>query len=186
MTVRPPLDIEAASRLAKQIRLVDVVCTEVSGRCLMAAPAVPQSGLSWDLHDPTAVWAMDEDGLRALFPLVLTIEAQPASKSSKAQPVAEFHVSYMLLYAAKDLSDEQLEDVPHYVGVSGFLHFWPYLRAEIQCLSAKLRLPPLVLPTIVSGHAADRVSVSSAKKAKKTAKTPALRPRRKATKKPRT
>jgi hypothetical protein len=152
----------------------------------MAAPAVPQSGLSWDLHDPTAVWAMDEDGLRALFPLVLTIEAQPASKSSKAQPIAEFHVSYMLLYAAKDLSDEQLEDVPHYVGVSGFLHFWPYLRAEIQCLSAKLRLPPLVLPTIVSGHAADRVSVSSAKEAKKTAKTPALRPRRKATKKPRT
>lgn len=180
MTVRPPLDIDAASRLAHQIRLVDVVCMEVSARCMVPTLAVPESGLSWDLHDPTAVWAMDEDEVRVLFPLALTIEGQLPSKSSKPQRLAEFHVSYTIVYAAKDLNGEQLRDLPHYLGVSGFLHFWPYFRADIQALSAKLRLPPLVLPTIVSGNAAARVSISPAEK---PARSRAAKPRRKASKK---
>jgi hypothetical protein len=180
MTVRPPLDVEAASRLANHVRLIDVLCVELSGRCVAPSTAASESALSWDLNDPTAMWALDEGELRILFPLVLTIDAQLAAKSSKQQPLAEFHVSYTLVYAAKELTSEQVDDLPHYVGISGFLHAWPYLRADIQCLSAKLGLPPLVLPVIVSGHAATRVSVSSANE---PAKPRGLPPRRKVAKK---
>jgi hypothetical protein len=168
MIVRPPLDQTAAARLSKHVRLRDVVCLELSARCLEWPADGPGSRLSWDLSDPTAVWSQDGTELRAFFPLVVKIESLGPEKSRPSpRGVAEFRMAYTVIYESKELTAEQLLDVPHYLGVCGFLHLWPYVRAEIQCLTAKLRLPPLVLPVIVSGHAAARVTVSSSSDKKK-------------------
>ena len=53
-------------------------------------------------------------------------------------------------------------DLDDFVGISGYLHLWPYLRAEVQCLTTKLGLPPLVLPVQMSSHAAAAVTVVQA------------------------
>jgi hypothetical protein len=112
------------------------------------------------MPDPTGLWELAPSLLRALFPLSLEVSH---GKPGEKKKIAEFTVAIRLDYRLSK-SDWSEEDVPHYVGISGFLHAWPYFRAEIQSLSTKLGLPPLVLPPAVSGYAAKHVSVVRAAK----------------------
>jgi hypothetical protein len=39
----------------------------------------------------------------------------------------------------------------HAAGILGVMHAWPYFRSEVQSLSAKVGLPALTMPTVLSG-----------------------------------
>lgn len=159
MTIRPPLDVQAASRLASKMRLRDVVCTEIRAKHMAVSSESGDAVLSWDLKHPHASWRSENGEVAVLFPFAITIDAKKEG-GSRATPVAEIALIYQLLYAVDQLEPMEVAELPHFLGVSGFMHLWPYVRAEVQCITAKLRLPPLVLPVVVSGHAAEVVTVS--------------------------
>jgi hypothetical protein len=61
-----------------------------------------------------------------------------------------------MMRAAYEFREEPTESdwaaFEHYAGIVGWLHVWPYMRAEVHCLSTKLGFPPLVLDVMLSGH----------------------------------
>lgn len=70
--------------------------------------------------------------------------------------VAHLAVTFRVAYELKDPSVDN-NTLQGYATITPLMHTWPYLRAEVQALTTKLDLPPLLLPVIVSGHAEDRV-----------------------------
>jgi preprotein translocase subunit SecB len=149
------LDAAVAAQLAGSITLKNVEFVKIVAEHL-ATRGVRK--LRFDLPHVTVKWLRVARELRVVFPFVVDISA--VNEDSRRTPLGSVRVTIMVVYEIKsDIaipSDEQLQ---HYVGISGYMHSWPYLRAEVQSLSAKIGFPPLVLPVIISGHAASRVLV---------------------------
>lgn len=159
--IHPPLNVEAASRLAPKLHLDDVSFLEITAK-YETLPTEDAPTLSWDLVEPSAHWEILDRDLRVLLPLTLAINFTRAEKKERLATVV---VALAIDYHLKKGESWDEADVPHYVGISGFIHAWPYFRAEVQSLTTKLGLPPLTLPVIVSGHAAKKVSVVRAREA---------------------
>lgn len=175
--IHPPLDVKAASRMAEGVQLRGLSFVQVEAKYVAVVEPTPGASLNWDTPDPTVIWNLDGRDLRAIVPLRLVINVEEEGASGGIR-LAEFLVVVRLDYVLREGSKWSLEDVPHYAGISGFLHAWPYFRAEIQALTGKLGLPPLVLPVVVSGHVADRVSVVEQKQIGQPSRTVKGSPKR--------
>ena len=163
----PPLNTDAAARLSRSVHLRDIVCMGVDAKHTQQAPTdlTPEAVLSWDLAKVNAFWELEGDGnrLKVVFPLHITIEAIVGEGESKTKTrLAQIGTIIRLEYDVQRSETEPLseDDIPDFVGVSGFLHSWPYFRADVHWLTSKIGFPPLVLPVMVSGNAAGTVSVS--------------------------
>lgn len=66
-------------------------------------------------------------------------------------------IEYKLLEQGGVIESEQL---PHVLGTLGYIHAWPYFRADVQWLTTKLGFPALVLPVVISGEVTDRVLIA--------------------------
>lgn len=160
MTVSPPLLAEAASRLANIASMGNIRVVHLSANLDNDEFNAPGS-LSWRLKDPTFVWEYDKSALVAFMPFEITITFRTEDNGLE-HTVGVINVAYRAQYSLKEEPASE-EDIPHFVGISGFLHVWPYLRAEVQSLTAKLGLPSLTLPVLVSGHAAQKVTLERAR-----------------------
>jgi hypothetical protein len=159
---KPPLDVDAAARVARHARIVNVSYAGIEARLVETPDADANVSLTFATPDLTGVWDVGSDDLRVLFPLRLNIEAVGNESETGSEVrilVAEFTVAIRADYVLSHRGEWTEEDLRHFVGINVFLHVWPYFRAEIQSLTSKLALPPLTLPPIVSGHAAKMVSV---------------------------
>ncbi|HYQ28434.1 MAG TPA: hypothetical protein VER04_14490, partial [Polyangiaceae bacterium] len=97
---------------------------------------------------------LDGDRVDAQFPFVVDISA---TREGNSEEIARLAVTVFISYLGA--SKFSVDDLRHFVGVSGFMHAWPYLRAEAQSLTTKIGLPPLLLPLIVSGAVPSKVAV---------------------------
>jgi hypothetical protein len=178
--LQPPLDVKAASRLAESVQLKGLSFIDIEGKYVAVIDPTPGASLTWDTPDPTVVWHVDGRELRAVVPMRLGIDVEDddTSNGQAKTRLAEFLVVMRLDYELKDGAEWSMDEVPHYAGISGFLHAWPYFRAEIQSLTGKLGLPPLLLPVVVSGHVAQRVSVVEQKEIKPPALPPGPAPKK--------
>ncbi len=142
-------DVSIASSVKDRLKLRDVQFAATEGRVM----AAPDDGATLELDLPRVEvrWFRAGDELRVVVPYNLNIAAR---KDSVAAPgiVAEIRVVLRIDYVAtgNDLTDEMID---HFVGISTFLHSWPYFRAEVAELTTKLRFPPLTLPVALSGNA---------------------------------
>lgn len=113
-----------------------------------------RQGLSYDMPIVQAAWRLDGDQVDVQLPFVIEISAledeQPVS-------LARVGVTVFITYAGAANATE--DDLRHFVGISGFMHAWPYLRAEAQALTSKIGLPPLLLPLVVSGAVPSKVKI---------------------------
>lgn len=159
MTIRPPLNVDAAARLASKVDLRDVVCVETSAKYVASPTSSQGVALSWDLKDPHASWRIDDAQIGVRFPFGITIE-EATGDDAQNRVIADLKLVFQTVYSGDRLDKAHMSELPHYLGISGFMHLWPYVRAEVQCLTSKLRLPPLILPVAVSGHAARIVTMS--------------------------
>lgn len=187
MIVRPPLNVDAAARLASKLHLRDVLCVETSAKYVAAPSASKSPALSWDLKNPQANWRLEKAEVGVRFPFAITIEETNAD-GAQDRMIADLNLVFQIEYAIDELDKAHMVELPHYLGISGFMHLWPYVRAEVQCLTSKLRLPPLILPVVVSGHAArivtmspwntiDKARVEASRSTKRTAKSKRTRRR---------
>jgi len=161
MATSPPLSQEAASRLGAIANIGSVQVFRLMAR--LDDQPLGQGSLTWNLKDPEFFWNLDGRDLVALLVLEISIAMQSTEQEPERR-LGVVHVGYRLEYSFKeDISSE--EEIPHFVGISGFLQVWPYLRAEVQTLTAKLGLPALTLPVLLAGQAASMVTVKHVREA---------------------
>jgi hypothetical protein len=157
--ISPPLDIRAASRVGEGASLRDIHCVQVEGTYVASFTTEEVDALSWDLGDWTVLWELTGSQLCVMVPVRLSVFATREGSKPERLPIANIQVALRLEYEAKSGSEFVEADIPHFAGITGLMHAWPYVRSDVQWLTTKLRLPPLVLPVILSGHAATQVSV---------------------------
>jgi preprotein translocase subunit SecB len=150
-TAPTSVSIAVASELSRVLRLENVRFAAVSARSFSSRPA---SKLKFDMPVIDAVWRLEGAALDVLLPFVLHVRA-----SDEPTVLFEVEVSVMVSYASRNEDPLDPERCRNYAGINGFLHAWPYVRAEVQMLSTKLGYPPLTLPAIVVDNVPPRVRV---------------------------
>lgn len=153
LTLKP--DAGIAAKLASKVQLVGVHFARVSGTVLELYAG--EGDLGWRLDTIEAVWDGEETALRVLLPYTLTVTSTKADEA----PKNHLEVKVLMRLDYQMPKDEQFseEEKAHYAGVLGVMHSWPYFRAEVQALTAKVELPALTLPAIVSGHVENLATV---------------------------
>jgi len=100
--------------------------------------------LSWQHSKLILSWVRENGTLHAIVPLRIAIRGDAGGEP---RALADVEVTLTLDYAPRDPARSiPDDDIDHFVGLSSLLHAWPYLRAEVQALTAKLEIAPLVLP----------------------------------------
>jgi hypothetical protein len=150
------LKVGIAGLLATKLHITGVSFLVIDARVL--GTEVGSGSLTFHLDPVPTHWLLVDRELRVVMPYSIRITSDP---SPDAPPLAQVKVVIRADYSVK-AGDEipAPADIDHFAGISGFMHAWPYLRAEVQSLTTKLGLPPLVLPPIVSGQVPTLVSVS--------------------------
>lgn len=145
------LEVARASTLNTKLALGQIAVFELSARHSGTLVATPNFSFTMKLDSPhCAVRAPD---VAAVFRLVVTVEH--AEQDSRVA-LGEVRVAVRAIYRkSADFSAADEAAVPDYIGIVGWMHVWPYLRAEVQSLSTKLDFPPLLLPVLLSGQTAD-------------------------------
>lgn len=145
------LEVSRASTLNSKLALGQIAVFELSARHSGMVVAAPNFSFTMKLDSPhCAVRAPD---VAAVFRLVVTVEH---AEQDKRVALGEVRVAVRAIYRkSPDFTVADEAAVPDYVGIVGWMHVWPYLRAEVQSLSTKLDFPPLLLPVLLSGQTAD-------------------------------
>jgi hypothetical protein len=146
--IRPQVD--AAIRLASKMRIAEIACIGVEAKHLGHS----EGSLAFSVPNITIRWTIAGDEVRAIFPFQVLLQARVDDETTT---VATINVGYVTVYKVPPQVAE--EDIPHFIGISGYMQTWPYFRADVQTLSAKLGFPPLTLPLLVSSQAAEKATV---------------------------
>lgn len=146
----PKLEVAKASLLNNALQLEQVFLSRLEAQQL-AGTAATQLGFTVNF-EPIA-WTDIPEKVVAVFPLAVIIEDHTGG--SKVE-LAALRVAMRAFYRTqKPLDGERTGLLPHYLGIVGWMHVWPYARAEVQALSVKMGLPPLVLPVLLAGQTAE-------------------------------
>lgn len=149
-------DVKIASSLAARFRLRDVIVAGLEAK-MLTPPAEDGGDFSFDMPRADVRWIREGTELKVVLPYQVDIRQDGKHQRTLAQFRVLLRVDYQV--APDDPVTE--DELQHFVGISAFMHSWPYLREEITTLTTKLRFPPLVLPVVVSGNADERLSVSA-------------------------
>lgn len=124
---------------------------------MLTPPAEDGGDFSFDMPRADVRWIREGTELKVVLPYQVDIGQ---NEGKHPRTLAQFRVLLRVDYQVAPDDPVTDDEIQHFVGVSAFMHSWPYLREEITTLTAKLRFPPLVLPVVVSGNAHERLSVS--------------------------
>jgi hypothetical protein len=112
--------------------------------------------------DPTLSFSLDMDAVTcaraanavmAVYPLTVTIEHVDGKAR---EPLAIVRVAMRLEYTvAETFTHDDEPYVEDYLGIVGWVHAWPYLRAEVSDLSTRLGFPALLIPVLLAGQTAN-------------------------------
>lgn len=166
----PSESVRRASQLNTKIRLHNIVPVAIHAQ-RYDVDDEPQRG--YKLEAQAVEWMRYQNAVGAQFGVSVELFRGP-----EAQRVllAKLEVAFRVFYAlATPFSPEDEAFVPDYLRSAGWLHAWPYLRAEVQRLSSSLGLPALVLPVLLAGQMGD-IAVMRVAAGDLTTVTPAAPP----------
>lgn len=155
------LSVEVASSASKKVQLSGISLT-----CIHAGLVGRdrKSGeLSYREKRTSVEWSRSGDTLNLYLCYKGEIEVLVGSGSTgdedtDGEPLGniqlELHSRYDLLETTT------VQELYHFAGIVGFMHAYPYIRAEVQTLTCKLGLPALTLGVLLSGIAVNRVLVT--------------------------
>jgi len=150
-----PLDLQKAFAFSDSIQLVDISFLETSIRYVAERS---EGNLRVRREVAEVNWMVQDAKVSAAFQFTIWID-EVKGRSAPPAPLAVIEMTIRIRYKAKLPPDTVPDDLRHFVGFSGFLHVWPYARAEVQLLSTKIGLPPLTLPVVVSGAVPSLVNI---------------------------
>lgn len=144
-------DLEQARVLNSALALMDVAPSLLEGRQKAEVP----SDLAFHLNLGPVQWDNPERSVIAVYPAHLILHASEGEPSDVKAQFGEIQVHIRASYRCDELTPEQFGAVPHFLGLTGWMHVWPYIRHEVHHLTIKLSLPPLVLPVVHVGFTRD-------------------------------
>lgn len=145
---REELFIDSARKLNQSLQLENILMVKLEAHVITLTDN-PEFAFKMDLGQ--VGWARLASGVLADFPVEVVIQ----DKSETGQPVdlGAIGVAVRAGYSALgDLTAEQETAIPDFLGLVGWMHVWPYVRAEVQSISTKLGFPPLTLPILLGGQ----------------------------------
>ena len=143
------LNLESTKQIAPElaemaVRLVSVLAER--------NPPVELGKLSFTLSTAGAEWVRGEelDRVIMIYPFEVTVHSSndEGETSDAARLGLTYHVIYLFKHSLERSADAALQS---FLAFYGSIHIWPYARAEIEHLSAKVGLPPLTLPVLNMG-----------------------------------
>ena len=128
---------------------IDVI--ELAARSVLRGGDI-EGTLGYNLDCKGAMWTRpDPVVLTAAFSyrVGLTIKG---SEEAEAKNFGELLARYSIVYHLGEEAEKFDNTVMRsFVGMYGFIHLWPYARADFQTLCARLALPPLTLQPMSPG-----------------------------------
>lgn len=142
---------------ASKVLLRDISCHGIRAHVLSSPP---EGTLHFKVESVAMDWHIVDKSVYLLVPFELTME-QATSENQAKVSIGTVSVDMSLVYRLRDTeSPIPNEDMPHVLGVNGYMHSWPYFRADVQWLTTKLGLPPLTLPVVLSGEVPGKVLIA--------------------------
>ena len=149
----PKHDVQRASKLNTKLHLSGVSLFEMHAKHIVAV-GVSEPRLTFSLRDQEAVYAAAGDDVVPVYAVAIRLEY--LDDKDNPVPLAEITVAMRAAYAKHaSWTDEDSAYLDDFVGIVGWMHVWPYIRAEVQTLSSKLGFPALTLPTLLAGQTAN-------------------------------
>jgi len=144
-----PTDYQLASAIARYVELDDVHLIDVKASLLVAKAEMLQlSVLELELGRSMAC-SMQKDTQ------VISVEAKLKAdihnqNDGRAKPLLSINCTYVLNYKFMAKGAPEGAELQRYLDafarVNGVFNIWPYFRELIQSLSARMSLPPIVVP----------------------------------------
>lgn len=183
-------EVSRASTLNTKLRLTNLALYEL--HATRGTPPPTKHRLTYGLSFAEITLVEQKSEVGAVLRLTVNLEALDAEIRTV---LAVLDVAQTVSYRKEPTwTDEDAAALPDFIGIVGWLHAWPYVRAEVQAMSTKLGFPPLTLPTLLAGETANvpvrRIEPnmatssqekSSSRKMKESSKTRNSRLRRRAT-----
>ena len=152
MTAPRPLVVDRARQLNQKLRLDQVALYSLSAD---PVAGVAEPHLGYAITIDSVVWLATAISIEAFYPLRVEIQhVADGAPTPLARVAVTTRVSYM---REPGFVEADLEYVEDYLGIVGWMHVWPYARADVQALSARLGFPPLVLPVLLAGQTSSAV-----------------------------
>jgi hypothetical protein len=146
------LDTSKASQASGKLGLKVLLLMDLRAQ-ILGLPPIGGTPLGFNMNQRPAFWNIVDDAVIAMYSMQVEIEDRSLDKpETLARIDVSLRAEYIFRPDFQRGTDETL--IEHYVGIVGRMHAWPYFRAEVQGLSAKLGLPPLTLPVVMSGDMA--------------------------------
>lgn len=157
------LSVDVASSASKKVQLSSISVTCINAGLIGRERRAGE--LTYREKRTSVEWSCSGDALNLYLAYKGEIEVLvrgEVESSDDEETVGEplgtiqldLHSRYELLEAASS------QELYHFAGIVGFMHAYPYIRAEVQMLTSKLGLPPLTLGVLLSGQAVNRVAVT--------------------------
>jgi hypothetical protein len=147
---------QIAAQYSSQILLKNITFAAIEAKLL---GNIAKATLSYQVPQIFATWSKHEPAISTIFPFRLVVETKD-QPGGLAEAIADIsvviHLEYKLVENTGSIPQEHL---PHVLGTFGYMHAWPYFRADVQWLTTKLGFPALVLPVVLSGQVGDRVVI---------------------------
>lgn len=142
------LSIDEGRKLNEALQLDSLFLYQLKAERVGSGP-YDESKLGYNLQIPPVQWTIGDGFVLSLFTVHVNLYE---NRDGKAQDLARIVVSHNVSYSAqKPLTKEDESLVPHFIGSAGWVHVWPYVRNEVQNLTLRLGLPPLLMPLLGAG-----------------------------------
>lgn len=149
---------EKASAVAQSFRLIRIGFLQLSAK--LTSPPRGEGQLTYK-EDPIGIVATYADGeVSGFLSYALKVCGRLDAEGEWFEN-AEISFAIKVDYAVLDEATVDDDGMLHFVGVSAFMHAFPYIRAEVQSLTTKLGFPALTLPLALSGSVPGRVELDS-------------------------
>jgi len=146
-----PWSAQRGSVLNAVIQLKNVELTHLAAKPLPHVD-ITEPRFNCSVNFDPVMWDTTDTGLNALY--ALNVEIQHLGEP--VVPLVSFRLGVRNTYLkTAPIPDEHWAFVPDYLGIAGWLHAWPYFRADVHSLSTRMGFPPLLLPVLRAGHTAN-------------------------------
>lgn len=148
--------IEKAASVSRLLQLQTISFTTIEAQRVGTLGEGDQH-LHWDLPVVDVSWRMDDRHVDVHLPFQLKVMIAETSTV-----IYEIFIGVLVSYSLRDDAELPVDGCRDFAGINGFLHAWPYFRAEVQSLSVKLSYPALSLPVVLVDMVPARVNVGPA------------------------
>ncbi|XXT17496.1 hypothetical protein WME94_45435 [Sorangium sp. So ce429] len=153
-------DIKLATSVVPYLRLESVLTPQIAAR--ITDPREP-STYGYRVERARVAWGMsNQAAIISIVSFALHIIDPENDQDEHPHILAEIAATYRLEYVLLEdmtFSGDVLAALPHFAAISGFMHAYPFFRADVQMLSTKMGYPALTVGTLTSGEVVSRVSV---------------------------